>query len=329
MQNVDGSGSSRKVVEWLLEESQPSVRYLTLIDLLGRRQSDPEVTEAHSSISKWGWARDILRLQKTDGTWESKSDLPHGFGRLYVPKYTSTNWMAIVLSDLGLDKSNEQVRKAADLFFKEWLAIPSGENIFNDEVCIVGNTARMLTRFGYGNDPKVRKLFDRLVEDQKEDGGWHCFQSNKGTLDCWEALAAFAALPKSTWTRRIKNSIERGAEFYLKRGLLNEDGTKYLPWFRFHYPNHYYYDLLVGLRVITGLGFGGDKRLQPALNILKEKRRGDGTWLLDAVHPDVGKGAGYRVRKGVKRFALEEPGKPSKWNTLNALAVLKKVEEAS
>ncbi len=167
------------------------------------------------------------------------------------------------------------------------------------------------------------------MRTRRRAGGWHCFDSNKGTLDCWEGLAAFAALPKPLLTRRIKNSIERGAEFYLKRRLFKDDGGKYLPWFRFHYPNHYYYDVLVGLEVITRLGYGADKRLQPALNLLGEKRRADGSWLLDAVHPDIGKGAGYPIRRRVKRFALEEPGKPSKWITLNALRVLKRVEEAS
>jgi hypothetical protein len=221
---------------------------------------------------------------------------------------------------------NKYVRKAADLFFKQWLATPSTTNIFNDEVCIVGNAARMLTRFGYADDFRVRKLFDRLVEDQKEDGGWHCFESSKGTLDCWEALAAFSALPKSKQTRKIRDSIKRGAEFYLERSLYNSGDRRYAPWFRFHYPNHYYYDVLVGLNVITSLGYGNDRRLRPALDILNKKRQRNGTWLLDRVHPDLGQGAQYGLRRKVKPFALEEPGKSSKWITLTALRVLKRVE---
>ena len=310
------------VIEWLLEENQPSVRYHTLIDLLGLERNIPEVTEAYSNVSKKGWAFDILKLQKPEGYWQSKRSL-------YAPKYRATNWMALILSDLGLTKENNKVRKAADLFFNQWLVLPSGENIFNDEVCIVGNTARMLTRFGYEDDYRVRKLFDRLVEDQKEDGGWNCFPSSKGTLDCWEALAAFAALPKSKQTRKIRNSIERGVEFYLHRRLFDDDEKKYAPWFRFHYPNHYYYDVLVGLDVITKLGYGADRRLRAALEILDQKREKDGTWLLEKVHPDLVAGAQYGLRKKASPFALEEAGKPSKWITLNALRILKRVEEAS
>ena len=141
-----------QVVDWLLEEDQPAVRYYTLVDLLDRSRRDAEVKQAYSNISKKGWAFDILREQKEKGYWESKKSL-------YRPKYTATNWRAIVLSDLGLTSKNKQIRKTADLFLGQWLALPSGENVFNDEVCIVGNTARVLTRFGHEGDFKIRKLF--------------------------------------------------------------------------------------------------------------------------------------------------------------------------
>jgi hypothetical protein len=311
-----------KAINWLLEESQPSVRYYTLVTLLDRKNSDLEVKTAYSEIPKKGWAQNILKRQKLGGYWEKEDSL-------YRPKYTATNWRAIVLSDLGLVRDNSQVKKLAGQFFQKWLD-PTKDNIFKDEVCIVGNTARFLTRFGYGDDYRVKKLYKRLVEDQKEDGGWHCFESKKGTLDGWEGLAAFAEIPKQKQTRSIKQSLERGAEFYLERKLFNEGRKKYLPWFRFHYPNHYYYDILVGLDIITKLGYAGDKRLGPALKILKEKRQTDGTWLLDKVHPDPrsyswGK---HNLKYKAKPFALEREGKPSKWITLRALLVLRRVERA-
>jgi hypothetical protein len=306
------------VISWLLEEDQPAVRYYALVDVLGRSENDPEVKQPYALIPKRGWAFDILKKQNPKGYWESEKSL-------YRPKYTATNWRAIVLSDLGLTAKNPRIKRTADLIFKHWLS-PSGENVFNDEVCIVGNTARTLTRFGYEDDFRVRKLFDRLVEDQKDDGGWHCFPSSHGTLDGWEGMAAFAVLPKQKRNRSLKRAIERGAEFYLERRLFRE-GSRYAPWFRFHYPNHYYYDLLVGLDVITKLGYGDDKRLSDALKILTKKRRSDGKWLLEKRHPDLGSGAHYSLRRRVKPFALEEAGKPSKWITLTALRILNRVEK--
>jgi hypothetical protein len=83
---------------------------------------------------------------------------------------------------------------------------------------------------------------------------------------------------------------------------------------------------------MTNLGFAGDKRLKPALEILKDKRQSDGTWLLDKLHPDLGAGTSYNLGwlGGVveaKPLAVEESGKPSKWITLTALRVLKRVED--
>jgi hypothetical protein len=314
--------NENRVLNWLLEEDQPSVRHYALTELLGRDANDEEVRKAVSQIPKKGWAHDILGLQKPSGNWESRRSL-------YRPKYTATNWRALVLSDLGLKADDPRIRKMVKLFFDEWLVLPSMRNIFNDEVCIVGNTARMLTRFGYEDDHRVRKLFDRLIEDQKEDGGWHCFESKTGTLDGWEGLAAFASLPKSKRSRRVQASIERGAEFYLGKRLFLEGKDKYAPWFRLHYPNHYYYDVLVGLDMITKLGFSRDKRLHPALEMLRKKRQANGTWVIERIHPDLGAHADYDLKGKIKPFELEKSGKQSKWITLTALRVLKRIEDAS
>lgn len=318
----------RKVVDWLLEPEQPAVRYFALLDLLDRKKSDPQVRSARSRLSRVGWAAEQLRRLKPNGFWESHEprNVKEWVDFLYFPKFGSTNWRALVLSDLGLDSSNPKIRKIAKTIFDYKLQLGSPFNFFHEEVCIAGNTARMMARFGYSDDRRVGKLFDWLMEDQRDNGGWNCSQGTPGTLDCWEALAAFAALPKQKRSSRMEDSISRGAEFYLERRLFQE-GRKYPPWFRFHYPNHYFYDILVGLDVITQLGYGGDRRLGPALDLLKKKRRADGTWHMEKLHPDFGAGIGPNSKKS-RPLLIEEPVKPSKMITLKALQVLKRVGEA-
>lgn len=315
------------VLDWLLESDQPAARYHTLVDLLDRSKGDAEVRAAYAAIPRRGWARDILARQHPGGYWEGRKDL-------YRPKYTATIWRLIVLSDLGLTAQDPRVRRTCELFLRDYARKDGG---FDDvesarsELCLTGNLTRTLARCGFGDDPKVRSGFDWLVEHQMEDGGWHCFYQNafgRGTLDAWEGLYAYTALPRARWTPRIQRSVEAGAEFFLDRELLHQ-GRRYVPWFRFHYPVHYYYDVLVGLDMLTALGYGGDRRLRPALDILEKKRRRDGTWALDKIHPDLGAGAGYRFRRKPKRFALETEGRPSKWITLTALRILKRVEESS
>ncbi len=320
-----------QAIEWLLEEGQPSVRHRTLVDLLGRKPDEPDVKAAYSRIPRVGWAHDLLRTQKPKGYWEAHEPrtVREWVRFLRFPVYHSSIWKGMVLSDLGLTAADPRIRRLADLIFEYKLHLSSEVNLFTEEVCIVGNVGRMMTRFGYGDDRRVRKLYDWMIEDQREEGGWNCAAGEPGTLDCWEALAAFAATPKPKRTAAMERAISRGAEFYLERKLF-EEGRRYAPWFRFHYPTHYFYDILVGLDVLAKLGYAGDRRLKPALQILQEKRRSDGTWVLDRVHPDEGPRSGHGAAgRKVRPLALEAPGKPSKWITLTALRVLKRVEDVS
>ena len=297
------------------------------MNLLDRGPADPDVRGARAALARRGWAKDILRLQRPGGYWESREDL-------YRPKYTATMWRFLVLSDLGLTAEDRRMRRTCELFLTDY-ARPDGgldaPGATMSELCLTGNLTRALYRSGYGQDPRVRSAIDWIVDHQMEDGGWHCFERTafgRGTMDAWEGLNAFTAMPRESWTPRIRRSVEAGAEFFLRRELIHQGHRRYVPWSRTHYPVHYYYDFLVGLDMLTGLGYGGDRRLRPALSLLETKRRKDGTWLLDKLHPDLGAGAGYRFRRAPRRFALETEGRPSKWITLTALRVLKRVEES-
>lgn len=316
-----------RVMDWLLDPRQPAVRYHALVELLGRPPGDAEVRAARRAIGRTGWAADQLRRQGPQGFWERRE--PRTIGEwvnfLYFPKFRSTIWRAQVLSDLGLDSSDPPIRKVAELLFRYKLRLGSPVNFFYEEASIAGNTARMMTRFGYGDAPRVRKLYDWLVEDQRADGGWHGDQGAPGSLEAWEPLAAFASVPKAKRSPKMADAIERGAEFYLERRLTREAGA-HPEWLRFHYPVHYFYDLLVGLDVLTQLGYASDRRLRPALEHLRKKRRSDGTWNLDRVHPEEPRGRD--TRSEFRPLVIEPAGRPSRWITLKALSVLARVERA-
>jgi hypothetical protein len=321
---VGKSAMSKAAVDWLLEEDQPSIRYLALTRLLGRPENDSEVQSAKEMMAKTGWASDILGKQLPGGWWVEEESL-------YKPKYVSTNWMLLILSDLGLTKVDPRIAKACDLWIKRFVKKDGGfgaDGMSKSHLCIVGNTARALVKFGYGDHPKVRSAFEWLVKNQAEKGGWSCFGSGRN-LDSWEPMSAFAAFPRQKWTKSMKVAVEKGSEFYLEREM-HEQGAHYEPWYRFHYPVHYYYDLLVGLDFITALGYGHEKRLSHAIAVLKEKRRPDGRWNLDAVHPDVEGSMAEWNKMHPKQapipFALEKVGEPSKMITLRAMLVLNRLD---
>jgi hypothetical protein len=312
----------KPVLDWLLEENQPSIRYLALTQLLDKPEKAPNVRSTRAMILRKGWAADLLRKQSADGSWISNESL-------YRPKYTSTNWVLLVLADLGLTRKEPRIAKACQLWIQRFAKRDGGfgtDDAKKSELCIVGNTARALVKFGYSDHPKVRSAFEWLVREQKENGGWHCWGKN-GVLDAWEGMSAFAAYPRQKWTRSIKRAVENGAEFFLERELYRQ-GERYAPWFRFHYPAHYYYDLLVGLDFLTTLGFASDERLTYAANLLRQKRRSDGRWNLDAIHPDLASSYAkwYRKRPPTP-LALEQVGEPSKTITFTALKVLKLMGE--
>lgn len=310
------------VLRWLLSPEQPASRYRVLRDLMGRSEDDRDVRASRREIPRKGWARALLARQKPAGHWESPDDL-------YRPKYLSTIWNFQVLAELGVTRDHPAFARTCELFLDQYARKGGGfdsppANGGRTELCVSGNVTRALLLAGYGDDQRVRAGLDWLVRTQLPDGGWHCFPQvsfGRGTLDCWEGLNAFAALPPERWSPAIRRSIERSAEFYLRHELLRQGRSSYAPWRRLHFPRHYYYDVLVGLDMLTALGFGGDLRLGRALAVLESKRRPDGTWVIDRSHPDLGPGAGYDPPPGVRPLVLERPGTPSRWVTGTALRI--------
>ena len=78
------------VVNWLLEENQPSIRYLTLTELLGKAERDPDVRSSKKDITKVGFAKDVLDKQLPGGFWYHEKSL-------FNPIYLATFWMLLIL----------------------------------------------------------------------------------------------------------------------------------------------------------------------------------------------------------------------------------------
>jgi hypothetical protein len=158
--------------DWLLEPDQPAIRYLALTQLLGKGQNNPDVSEAIESIPVMGWAADILTEQRPGGFWVSKENF-------YKPKYLSTNWMLLILSDLGLTKKNPKIAAACEQWIERFSKPDGGFAMEGSSktghLCTTGNTARALVKFGYSEHPKVKSAFQWLVKNAAELGGWSCF----------------------------------------------------------------------------------------------------------------------------------------------------------
>jgi len=193
--------------------------------------------------------------------------------------------------------------------------------------CLTGNMAAAFIRIGYGNDPRVRKALEWLVKIQNKDGGWLCpyWQAHvKDTHGCFYGticpLEAFSEAPREILTKEMSHAVERGAEFFLVHRLFKADHHNYKvinqSWLKLGFPWFYGYNFLRGLDVLTKLGYVEDERLSDAVQLLLQKRRQDGKWVLES------------APIGRMQANIEVVGKPSKWITLIALRVLKRLHKS-
>src|SRR2546428_1735110 len=214
--NRDGRSlvNAKKVLDWLLEEDQPSIRFLALTQLVGKAQDAPEVLAAKELIPEKGWAADLLAQQHRDGWWVSDESL-------YGPKYLSTNWMLLTLSDFGLTNDDPRIAKACELWLRRMATAdggfaPSGGK--KGHLCTTGNMARALVRFGYTDHPKVRSAFQWLAGNREKKGGWSCFGGG-GKLDSWGGVGGVAGDSRQKWEGGIESGGELGGGVFLGGGL--------------------------------------------------------------------------------------------------------------
>src|SRR5256886_9838724 len=217
---------------------------------------------------------------------------------------------------------------------------------FEPHICATGNMVRALAKMGYAEDHRVLRAMDWLLSKQLPDGGWNCFPAGKhgSFLSVIQPLWALSEMMAHDAREGWEVSAKRGAEFLLKHRVYRsdkDDSVVLLDFLRLHYPLHYCYDFLHGLRVLTELGIKNDPRMNDAVSLLMEKRSPEGKWVLDGVyrgwrHPHAMHGGEFVSRPeerelitqgwGSERsLQLEEAGKPSKWITLQSLLVLKRL----
>ena len=103
--------SNKAVINWLLEENNPSVRYFTLSDFLGKKDSDPELLAVKAKIPDSKVVAKIFSKQKPEGHWEEPWSPYH-------PKYKSSYWQIMTLAQLGMEKSDPRIQNVCESIFK-------------------------------------------------------------------------------------------------------------------------------------------------------------------------------------------------------------------
>jgi hypothetical protein len=320
-------------IAWLLEDDNPSVRYLALTDLLGRGADEPEVTAARRAIMAKGPVPRILAEQGKDGAW----DKPDSF---YTAKYRGTVWQLITLAELMADGNDPRIQQACRFIvdsaqdresggFAMHRAVKTGGGRGSEVIpCLTGNLTWCLLRFGWSDHPAVARAIGWIATYQRFDDGvdapprgwpydrWEmCWGRHSCHMGVVKALKALAEIPPGQRRGEVKRTLDLGVEYLLRHHIYkrSHDLTRVSKpgWLRFGFPLMYRTDALEVLLLLTGLGTR-DPRMHAAIDALASKQQPNGRFLLD--NPPNGRHV----------VGIEAKAKPSKWITLRALTVLKR-----
>ncbi|MBT8246207.1 MAG: hypothetical protein HKO82_01275 [Acidimicrobiia bacterium] len=299
------------VIGWLME-GDPSIRWQVQRDLLDRAESTWKRERAQ--LARRGWGADLLARQDVDGGWS---------GAVYSPKWTSTHYTLLQLVRLGLAPSHPAGRPAVDKLLTagryENGSLNLAKTVPVADGCVNGMVLLMASYFGTPG-PIPDGIASWLLTRQMADGGWNCEDwrgathgSFHTTISVLEGLEAYR-LARPAEAEKAADAVAAGREFLLVHRLYKSHRTGDVadPVFtRFSFPPRWHYDVLRGLDYLAAVDAGQDPRIEDAIDLVNSKRRDDGTWVLQ--HPHTGR----------LHFRMEQGGKPSRWNTLRALRVLK------
>lgn len=279
----------------------------------------------------------------------------------YHPKYRATYWQIMLLSHLGLDKTDPRVTRACDAIFPfqladggfttvreagaareyRWVANrarrrgqapPPVEAWVQERIreyemsCLTGNVAAALLRLGYVGGDRVTRALQWLVAVQNRDGGWLCpyWRAHRhDTHGCFiDTIALLDAFAQLPDAQKTPDVRAAVAR-----------GVEFLLQHRLYQTDHHQF------RVIKAawLQFGFSEYFYDVLRGLTvvtqlgyggDARRTDALTLLLRKQTAEGRWILDRTPTGQMNMSLGPKGQPSKWITLYALTNLKRVHQA-
>lgn len=310
-----------ELLDWLLD-SDPAIRWQVLRDLTDAPAA--EVADERARVAETGWGRRLLDLQE-DGQWAGGACFPGPQWRAPQPivgdpegqPWTATLPTLRLLRHLGVDPQHPDVRAAVAAVRETSRWEYAGEPFFEGEVepCINGGAVEVGAYFG----EDVDGIVERLLGEQLDDGGWNCEAENgsvrssfHSTICVLEGLLEYA---RAGGRRDVTGARHAAEEYLLSRSLFRRASTGEVvdeDWLHFSFPVQWHYDVLRGLEYFRSTGDQPEPRLTEAIAVVRGRRQPDGRWLLENTHP------------GLVHFEMEDgDGRPSRWNTLRALRVLR------
>jgi hypothetical protein len=303
----------KNIVEWLVEPESPSIRYRTLVELLEHSPTDAEVQACKNQFAASPPVRTLLDTMHPDGYWLQTNPRTRevvGKGVKYGA-YGTAHYCLSYLAELGMDRRHPHVAKAAE----RYLSLQQRDGDFYRHFsCLLGYNIRTFTLLGYREDPRVQSSIDLLLNTERQDGGYLCDMhegkyKTKSVKSCIrgsvKVLLAFSHLPEYWCHARIQKLVH----YFLSRdgifkrtnltALVNKDME------RVSFPITWRANVFEILLALSRMGYGTDRRLQRAWNLLDVRRDTEGRYPLD-----------WTPRQSP--WKVGKRNKPNKWVTFYA-----------
>jgi hypothetical protein len=113
----------------------------------------------------------LARRRDNGGDYWATAD-----GRLAVGSPFSTLTSLLILHELRVARTHEAVKGGLRLMLQAWredgrFRLAAGGAVYP---CATADAARVLCRFGYTRDRRLKQTFAHLLATQHHDGGWRC-----------------------------------------------------------------------------------------------------------------------------------------------------------
>ena len=300
----------QQIITWLLA-GDLSIQYQVYRDLL-----DANKPQLRKKIAFEGWGQKFLSFRQKNGHWG------RGF---YQPKWTSTHYTLLDLKNLSIDPGNSEISATLKLIFTHEKGPDGGiypiGTTKQSDVCINGMVLNYASYF-HVKEEYLKSIIDFLLSQKMDDGGFNCYSNRKGaihsslhtTLSVLEGIFEYQRNGYTYRLKELRQAKQESEEFILIHKLFRSDKTGEIindNFLKLCYPCRWYYDILKALDYFQFSGLKHDSRMADALGVILEKRTSEGQWKLASKHP------------GQTYFEMEQAGKPSRWNTLRALRVLR------